>query len=576
MKPPALFFEEGSGRSNHKKLRAILAYTSTDEGTMAHRYVPLPFAAQAFVGSSPRHAVVAFQAVRAHVEIGTGRVETSAAERVVHFARKVVPPTAQRLVVERAETARGPFTLLRDERAEREREIEGELELVHRHEHHLALVVATTGYRWDLVLTDLDRSRETRLPATFDAILSADGPIVACLAGRLLHVVSFADGAPRVVTLDVPRAIRSDVVVHGRTVLVLSGTSLLLLDVDALPFADAPTTLAPTLELLAPPRPREDVPATVAFVLPDSIGLDHPRYGRLRVKKGEGPVPQRGDQVRLDDVREDLPGVFRVYGYTTAGGGGTVATAPSLALVLPSLERPPYPYVPSANVSREAAKLAELAEEHRFVAPETLRRLLAIREEDPAFCRWLDRIGLDQIELRGLVEDWDADPCLLAFAGLGNGDEHALYIYPPALEDGREPPIVTYLHETGYVDFESEGFDGFLEKVLARADEAPDLAPYVHLVRERLGFPAGAREVGTAPSYLPLDEVLGRKGRSRDEAAAIAEARALEGAGDLLAAERTLVFAYLANGSGASAAKRELPRVYEALGWTLCLAHLDD
>jgi hypothetical protein len=542
-----------------------------------HQFVPLPFHAECFGPVSDASVNVAKSAVSAEVNLATGAV--TARSEGHHPRRPAEVSVALAGLGERVhETPEGPLTELADASGHAARFM-GELTCAARSGHFVLGVVSMPGPRSDCVAFSLGSPLVLRLPAAPDARVALGSGIAACAAHDHVHVFRFGHGAIQSVSVPIPHTPEPDLHVALGRVCVLSGDRLLLIDAQALPFGETHVASSISYAALTTGGAQVPDPATVAFVFSDKILVDHPRFKRLTLAKTPGcPEVVKGDQVMIDDVREELPGIFRVYAWRKAGAGGSVRPPPApLELPRPAIA-PLSEDVPSSEVTAPEtggppsplARLHDLSARHGFRASDCLVRLLAERERDPVFRRWLDKIGFDLIEVRSLTPDWDADPCLLAFAGLGNGDEYCLYVYPPWCADGREPPVVEYWHETNFVDFRALDFESFLVRELdSRVADGFVDDELARLIRERLALPSAGRDAGEAPEFLPLDQ-QSHAAPALDVEAALE----LERRGDAAAAERALLRQFLLGGDLAAAARKELERLYAKLAWSFPLENL--
>lgn len=489
---------------------------------MGHRYVPLPFTAARIVAFDWPWVTVAQEHLSARVNVESGETETR---------KGGAPPLEERrapiagVAARTEETDAGPVCTL--EGPGLSVAIEGD---VFRGSFDGALLVALAQDvrgRWQAV----GAAGETSLVLPAGERPSARGRWVICPTLSLAHRFERREGALRALTVPTPGTPLDAAESEGRAAVLAVG-KLVVLELDALDrsarHASTPLTLEP-LQAVSTDAPTE---AEVLFAFPGSFVVEHPEHGRITVRREPGgPEVEPGDVVLLEDVREDLPGVFRVHAWRPSGARTSERpAAATLELPAPVLPEPPPPE------EATAAELRALAAAHGFEAPPLLLRLLEEREREPAFARWLDQCGFAYFELRGLTADWDADPCLLAFAGGGGGDELCLHVYPPA---GSSPAVVEFFHEDGTVERRDADFAAFFDAELeARAAWAdPRL---VQRIRDRLALPAGSTSKA-APPAVADDEERALVARLRD--------------GDLDALDA-------------------LAEIYEARGWTLALAHV--
>ena len=265
--------------------------------------------------------------------------------------------------------------------------------------------------------------------------------------------------------------------------------------------------------------------------------------------------------IEATELPFDGPHVGLPIRYEAMTGTGQGAT-PALEVPGPSvtLEEAPVASVRDTAAPGDAKRLEELATRHGFVVSELLAKLLHMRESDRTFRRWLVELGFDDINVRGLTADWNADPSLLAICGLDNGDEYALYVYPPWCQKGHEPPVVAFLHETNFVEFRARTFEAFFDVELQRRidEEGADRA-LVSKIREQLQLPQTPRSVGEPFPWLPTEREQPTEFKNLDET---------------LDTERELLQAFLAQGADAPRVAHALGRIYRARGWTFALENI--
>lgn len=437
--------------------------------------------------------------------------------------------------------------------------------------------VRLAGGTWELVAGRLGDRRVLRFPGGGGAACAGDDFVAITGATPcVLHLfVAHGDFLSRVtVARPEPEGSAGRALLLGSAIWVLAGRMLTRIDLAALP-RGADHALAATYHPLVPPARESAETAKVAFALATgSVGLDHPRLGRIVMTRGpEEPPLARGDEIVLDDVAEELPGVFRVRSWHPKGAGRTnrpppppvVLEAPRVHAVLVEGEalppRPPKLGEPGALVRA----LQTLASEHGFTAPALLVRLFREADGDDVVRRWLSILGCEP-EVYFPCPDWNADPFLVSFGAVGNGDAYCLYPYPPALAASGEPPVVEFFHETNTWELRAASFDVFFAWFLARARSEPDVAPIVDLLAARLGLSGLVEQAPPAePPWVTTPET---------NAKALARAEALVTRGEAIAAERLLVGLWLGDGEAASEARDRLERLYQDLGWTLPVAAL--
>jgi hypothetical protein len=538
-----------------------------------HRLYALPFQGMAIGMADAEWVSVARLGVSTTVELATG-AQWPKRESFDGLEPEDLTDALGDIAMSLTEGEDGPWTRLR--RGAWEATFAGQLRYACRTGDLVVGGVAMPGPSMHAVAFVVGGDQRLRLPLSaveghrmrFEA---ADGVAAVC-DGEAMHVVSGDDeGRLRSVTLTMPPlGWRPDVRIADGLVFVLPMEHLLVVDIGELPFADPHRPVAARFEPVVAEGWADDELATVAVITQGRILADHPRLGRLRLRRHPlDPAIAPGAQVRIDAMVERLPGRYRVDRWSVEGRPSQAPPERPEPLDLPAPEVTPLPEpvrgdAPSAVVVAGPTKLELLAAEHGFTAPPLLVKLLARRRDKPVFRRWLDQLGFDAIELRGLTTDWEADPCLLAFSGLGNGDEYALYPYPPWCEGGREPFVAVFLHEIMASEFVATTFEAFFVNTLAeRATDSDTSAALVGHVRRELTLPAGPLWVGDDPGVLVPENGV----------ATAAAARALEAAGELHAAERVWVKLFV-DDDGDEEAHEALVRLYEHLEWSLPLAHL--
>ncbi|WP_394827750.1 hypothetical protein [Pendulispora albinea] len=551
---------------------------------------------------------MALRAVSAEVDLTTGTITA----REGGYVRD--PPAEASLVLQGltenlAETAIGHTTELSDPEGQKAR-FDGEISHAWRSGDFVLAIVAMPDRRWDCVAFTLGGEEVHRLPASWQSPLAGSAHVAACALEGLVHVFRWEGTTVRSVSLATPPSYGGegpDVFVTDARICVLSGGYLLLIEADELAFDGAHTALPMRYEALAGAGGSDPDPGEAVVVLPESILVDHPRFKRLRLPRdSNAPAIAKGDPIFIDDIREGLPGILHVHAWHKAGEEPTVRPAPppleldppAVALAPePSFASPPSLHAPVASSGArvlDSERLDDLASRHGFVASELLLKLLRVRESDGVFRRWLDKLGWDIIEVRALARDWDTDPNLLAVCRLANGDEFALYIYPPWCKEGNEPPVVEALHETNFVEFKARTFEAFFDRELQRrVDEEAADTELVRMIRERLEFPMAARDAGEPPPWLPVESVppstpaAPRAGgglfasiknlfaKSSAPNGPVEAALAIEKHGNVLEAERALLRLYLLRHELAPRAALELRRIYRSLDWNFAFENIE-
>lgn len=416
-----------------------------------------------------------------------------------------------------------------------------------------------------------DRDRQV-LRIAEDGRTAAGGKDFVAVAGApgSLHVFRTIGGALSRVTIGVPAYPAGSIYVEGDTVWLVIDDKLVAIDLTIVP-RETRCTRPSSFTPVVPPATPVAEPGLVAFVIATSIGIDHPRLGRIVIPRApEHPEVTKGDSVLLEDVYEELPGIFRARAFRT-GSGKASARPPPPVLEAPEptvderLVRWDEIAMPSSGMHEGLlAQLEALATKHRFKIPPLLARLLDAADGDAVVNRWLSRLGFEA-EVRFKCTDWGADPFCLGFASEGNGDAYCLYPYPPQCGPEQEPPIVEFFHETNESELLATSFEAFFSDFLAQRLEWKEAghAEIVELVVSRFGLSTPARLAKPPrPDWLPenLDD-----DRLIDKADAFLQEK------ELVLAERFLVSRWLAQDKPDASVKKRLESIYEKLGWTLPL-----
>ncbi len=532
---------------------------------MEHRYTALPFACTAFGPFRDGFAVVSNGKIAVEIDLASG-----ASAPVPGAWTRVRRDPSQRLrgLVERVvERTDGPWTRLCDASGRDVAVFPGELIDADCSPQLLVARVSVPGPRVDVVARRLDGSdAEIRLPGDYGTALAVDDDIGVAVTRTAVHVYRSSGDAVESVSLGTPDAASPDVAIHGHIAWLLCHQTLLGIDLDVLPFGRPHASASWQCAALASANAGDDTPATVAFVLPGKVLFDHPRFGRLTVDRTLADPPVvRGQRVRLDDVIEAMPRLFRVRAWSAWEGARSVRPPPPpMRFDAPAIApiAPPAPGdAPGSSVRlHNAETLRAVALRWGFGVPPGLDKFLAHVDDDPVLRRWLAQLGLDAFEVRHLTADWGADPCVLAIAGYGNGDEVCLYLYPPNLAGGAEPPVVEFSHEDGEVYFLAPSFEVYLARLLAERES--DWVEVVAHVRARLSLGSGAPVDAERPAFLPAPDA---------PIPSIEAARALEAGGDAAAAERAYARILGRDGADARQARAALEKSYAQLGWTAAL-----
>jgi hypothetical protein len=332
--------------------------------------------------------------------------------------------------------------------------------------------------------------------------------------------------------------------VGARSILASLEGRLFIIDVGELPWRDADLQFVPVML----PRVTDPLPAKVVFAGTELVATDHPRLGRLTVKRAASTPPlSKGDLIVLDELRETAPGKFTVVSWHKQGQPASTtdlsllfSRASDLARI--AWERPAFEPDARLPALRAAAKVID------FAIPPVLEKLLAFHDGELGFRRLLERISILIQVTGGTTTGSGSDPCMLGFAGNGGGDVVALYYYPPAHTPGAELPIVEWMHDDNTVEWVAQSFEVYLASRLRDAEEWAN--PVVQAIRARLDLPARAPKKAKAPDWFLAAHGKKRKGSVEGD----------------VAHERRLVRA-LRDVPDDAAAKSELLALYERLGW---------
>lgn len=539
-----------------------------------NHFIRLAFAATELSLTSESQAIAGLlQGVSVRVDLHTGAIVP--VQTLLQRPRlPALSLTLGQATAKLEETAEGPFTVISDPELGATR-FAGEARNGVREGELVLCLASMPGPRVDCLVMCLRTHSVVRQPA-LSASRFASGPnLVACTGQQILHVARLHEGQLESLTVALPESVRiPEVAITGTRIVVLSGTHLVVLDANSLSFAQAHTSLPLTLTQREARGESLEGAAKVVFVLSDKVLVDHPVRKRLTLPlTSTSPQVAKGDEVVIDDLREELRGDPRVHAWHKVGQSGgdaekgmpEPATLTLEARILPPLDA-------SSKTLKNRILLEKMATKHGFRVPSKLLHLLMMHDEDAVMRRLLGKLGMDCIEVRDLVRDWDADPCLIAFSGRGTGDETCLYIYPP-YSFQHEPPIVEFNHEENLVEPLALTFDHWITSELnARVEREPDLAPIADRVRQALRLPSTDvphAEV-TWPAWFDAPRnINGFKSAKEAEA----KGRALMDEGKWMEAERYLLRAYL-EPDGAKATRALLTRVYIELGWSLPRDHL--
>lgn len=526
---------------------------------LVHRLLRVGIAGHRFGVSAWPELVVAQAHLSAFVNMETGATRTLAGGLPVLAVAG--PEGLADVRVRQHDTEDGPVSELYDASGWSLR-VRGELYDASCRGDLIVAVLILPGHVWTCVgIARGQTEQPLRLPSGHARVV---GPLVVCRDLRCVHLFELGAAGVTCVTLPASGQLAVDAFLEGEQLCMLSGHDVVSVDLRGIVRTAQHQAVPLSLTFIPRPRAALPEPASVLFVFSTSLVAEHPVCGRVTLPRGpESPSVEKGDLVLLDDVREDVPGVVRVQAWRRVGDPERVPErSPAAPVEVSAPDVRPMSEADVAKLRRPpprprpgAAHLQALASKYGFCAPTLLLRMLHTRETDAVFADWMERCGFVDWEVRGLCEDWGADPCLLAFAGNGGGDEFALYLYPPAYHPERQPPVVLYRHESNFAEFLAADFEAFFEHWLARQLEHDsmdtELAERIcaRLSFERVG--ARARPLGEAPSYLPLQD---REPAEHEDP------------------ERRLLHAYLKDQSIDAGA--DLYALYAKLGWELPCAHL--
>lgn len=294
-----------------------------------HRYVHLPFRAEYFGPCSGDRVTVAKRAVAAEVDLHTGTVTSQPREQAPPERREATS-SLEGLQETLFEGPHGHVTTLSD-REGRSVQFNGTWEFFARDGAALVGIVSTAKLRYDCVALTLDGPSSLRLPGSSEAKVALEDAVGACVTIDTLHVFLHEAPAMAAISVAIPPTSFPDVVVKYGKILVLAEDKLLILDSGLLPFEQehlaAPIEYHPLVG-----RGRGDAePATVVAVFAGKILVDHPKLRRLTLARAPADPPvERGDSVLIDDVREELPGIYRVYAWRKQGAEQSMRPPPPI------------------------------------------------------------------------------------------------------------------------------------------------------------------------------------------------------------------------------------------------------
>jgi hypothetical protein len=355
----------------------------------------------------------------------------------------------------------------------------------------LVAVETREGEDWDCQAVALRGAEHPiRLSVPKYARANAGASIAAIAQHGALAMLCVKDLQPRCVRLPLPTGSLPSVGVGDGLICATVSKALFVVDASAIPWASAVTDHGAQFDPLVAKHSGDPVPATVVFAGDSLVAVDHPRLGRLNLKRSSSsPTLASNDRVLLDSLREDLPGVWAVEAWHKEGDGPSTSPGPEKPLVLDVSQMPPAYVEPAPTALENLSRLRQVSQQLEFAIPSTLEKLAGEYDRDETFRRWLNRLSF-LVEITGFSTAWQgSDPCMIGIAGNGGGDVIALYCYPPAHRPGGVLPVVDWWHETNEVSWLASDFGTYLSHRLHQAREfAPDV---VALILERLALPTG-------------------------------------------------------------------------------------
>lgn len=463
-----------------------------------HRYTPLPFAASELHATSDGF-VASNRQVAVSVATATGKVTPVP----VPGGRPPIRPLPLGLGAE--ETLVGPFTTFENTR------VYGEVldaAVTHTPEGRVALAVLALDWPGHSPVVVPWIPPANAAPSQLDAFVFASPMIVADEDGIavierggnapfffLFRAVDVGGGPEIAATcVPLPDAFAGRGLVtaalNSEFLAVACGNDLVLYARGDLGIRPGFARQAADLIPWKLPRQTLALPGKVVMGVGAKLLVDHPAVGRLTLERPPTLAVTAGEEIRIDDVREDLPGHLRVCAYSFPDGRSWAAPelpVRKLPAVMPPAAIAPMPPAgppPRPRPSR-VADLEALANTYGIQVPPRLLALATAERDLPAAARALERLGLSLRPSGGnLVADWGADPHLFPLVEHGNGDVDGLYLYPPLLGAGEEPFMASFFHETGEIEVCAPSFDRYLEDALAAAD--PSKSALVALLRTLL------------------------------------------------------------------------------------------
>ena len=315
---------------------------------------------------------------------------------------------------------------------------------------------------------------------------------------RYVIIARLRDGVPVLTRVSLPEQHWTSAVIGDGVAWVQSADRLMRLELAALPLEPAPDLALPWLD---PPGPSHapDFYARVTGVGEGEATAEHPDLGVVTLRGDVSGLKPRA-RVTLEEVREVLPGVYRVRRWRPAHGTAALYTPPA-ALSLPASDLPPLPAAPASTETAWAAALRGVAAARGFAVSPLMARFFERCDTDERFRQQVQRLGL-YLSIDGTTGCWlGTDSAIVRFAGDMSGQVYGLYLYPPEQLPDAPAPIVYWDHETREVSWQAADFDTFLRELLADRERWHKDENAV-FVRDALGLSAGRPERVPAPVWF--------------------------------------------------------------------------
>jgi len=294
-----------------------------------HRYVPLPFHAERFATSSSGRVTVAKNAVAAEVDLATGTViskpQQSARRDTIDDSIALAGLNEQLL-----DGPQGKVTQLTDATGHSFR-FTGTWEFMARDGDAMIGIVSTARLRYDCLAISLGARALLRLPGSSEAKVALEGSLGACATIDTLHVFRLRMTSLQSVSIAIPPTGSPDLIIRDGHLCALAGDKLLIVDPEDLPFRGTHVTAPVEYNPFVGRGQGDPEPAKVVVVFSEKILVDHPRLKRLTLSRPPAsPELERGDSILIDDVREELPGIFRVYAWRKQGAEQSTRPPPPI------------------------------------------------------------------------------------------------------------------------------------------------------------------------------------------------------------------------------------------------------